>query len=81
MDLAAIYYKFVLTCFYSTMPEIQLSLKVSGVATLFGSKEWFDELIKLEGSFLPLKTYVCFDKFEAQDYNLAKAKGIDLISF
>lgn len=81
LDLAAIFYGFVTTCFYSTMPEIQFSIKIAGLSTMFGSKEWLDVLLQLEGSYETLKTYVCFDKFEEVDYNKAKAKGIELVAY
>lgn len=81
LDLASIFYGFVLTCLYSTMPEIQQSIQIAGLSTIFGSKEWLNVLIKLEGSLEPLKTYVCFDKFDENDVNLAKAKGITLVPY
>ena len=37
------------------MPEIQQSIKIVGLSTIFGSKEWFDVLIKLEGSLRATK--------------------------
>lgn len=38
-------------------------------------------MMKIEGNFSPLKTFVCFDKFDEKEVQMAKAKGFDLISY
>ena len=76
VDLAAALYGFVSTSLFSSMPDIHQSIKLVGIETIFGSKESFDDLMKVEGSLPPLNTYVCFDSFTENDVNLAKGKGI-----